>query len=191
MSNQLKKEFKKADVERMRNLVKKDYTASTKQQTGYRKVSQEHEEGDIWEENGRKWTIKNGLKQNITKLDAAKKALQVPLTCPKCAGSMSYHLSKETYKKSKMCFNCYTSYVGELKRSGLYEQYLLADKKGNIKFFIKAFEEKIAEVENASETTFVTETGDIESWNVDLSVHKERITSELQEYLKFLKAKLD
>ena len=37
MNNQLKKEFKKADVERMRNLIKKDYTAGTKSQTGYKK----------------------------------------------------------------------------------------------------------------------------------------------------------
>ena len=36
MSNHLKKEFKHSDVERIRNLVKKDFTNKTKSQTGYR-----------------------------------------------------------------------------------------------------------------------------------------------------------
>ena len=35
--NVLKKEFKKSDVERIRNLVKKDYSGSTKSQSGYKK----------------------------------------------------------------------------------------------------------------------------------------------------------
>ena len=62
--NMLKKEFKHSDVERLRNLVKKDYTAKTKLQTGYQKKLNKYKEGDIWEESGKKWTIKNGIKQN-------------------------------------------------------------------------------------------------------------------------------
>ena len=33
----LKKEFKQSDVERARNLVKKDFTSKTKDQIGYQK----------------------------------------------------------------------------------------------------------------------------------------------------------
>ena len=44
----LKKEFKKSDVERVRNLVNKDFTAKTKTQLGYRKSTEHHMEGDIW-----------------------------------------------------------------------------------------------------------------------------------------------
>ena len=190
MSNQLKKEFKKSDVQRMRNIITKDFTASTKSQTGYKKSKKDFQEGDVWEENGRQWTIKDGIKQNITRLDAAKQAVKIPLTCPKCGGSMSYYLSKETYKKSKMCFNCYTGYVGELKRSGHYDQYIRSKDKGNIKYFIKAMEQKIEEVENETAATYVTEQGDIESWNSNKEVSK-RYTDELKEYIKFLKAKLD
>ena len=73
----LKKEFKKSDVERVRNLVKKDFTSSTKIQTGYKKSTKRHKEGDIWQEDGKEWTIKNGIKQNITKLDSAKKATRI------------------------------------------------------------------------------------------------------------------
>lgn len=57
----LKKEFKQSDVQRVRNLVNKDYTSTTKQQSGYKKAIEHHKEGDVWEENGKNWTIKNGL----------------------------------------------------------------------------------------------------------------------------------
>ena len=63
----LKKEFKQSDVQRVRNIVNKDFTAKTKSQTGYQKKFTRHTEGDVWEENGKSWTIKNGIKQNITK----------------------------------------------------------------------------------------------------------------------------
>ena len=191
MSSQLKKEFKKADVERMRNLIKKDYTSGTKLQTGYKKTFKRYKEGDIWNEGGKSWTIKNGIKQNITKLDSAKEAVKIPLACPKCKKSMSYNLSKETYKKSKMCFNCFIDYVGELKKNGLYEKYILSETKGNIKYFIKTIEEQIQNFNLSSDTTYVTEQGDIEEWKVNDKNYKKRITEELQGYIEFLKNKLD
>ena len=50
----LKKEFQKHDVERLRNLIKGKSSSRTTQGVGYTKSSSEdHEEGDIWEENGR------------------------------------------------------------------------------------------------------------------------------------------
>ena len=38
----LKKEFKESDVQRVRNLVNKDFTSGVKVQTGYRKSSKKH-----------------------------------------------------------------------------------------------------------------------------------------------------
>lgn len=188
--NALKKEFKKADVERIRNLVNKDFTATTKQQSGYKRSSKRHKEGEIWEESGKMWTIKNGLKQNVTKLDAAKKAAQIPLTCPKCGGSMSYHLSKKIYKINKMCFDCFIDYEAELRKNGLYEDYLMHARKGNLKYFIKELEDKFKEALEA-EDTFVTEQGDIEDWNVNKAAVKEQMTEKFHEYISYLKSKLD
>ena len=118
----LKKEFKESDVQRVRNIVNKDYTAKTKSQTGYQKSHQRHKEGDVWEENGKKWTIKNGIKQNVTKFDNAKKAIRTPLACPKCGGPMNYHLSKKMYKIHGFCFDCTINYEAELRKVGLYEE---------------------------------------------------------------------
>ena len=69
----LKKEFKHSDVQRVRNIVKKDFTAKTKLQSGYSKAHRSYKEGDIWEESGKTWTIKNGIKQNVTKWMQLKK----------------------------------------------------------------------------------------------------------------------
>ena len=72
--NVLKKEFNKKDVKRLRNLVKGKSSERTGQGVGYTKKDEFYEEGDTWEENGRMWTIRDGIKENITKLDKAKKA---------------------------------------------------------------------------------------------------------------------
>ena len=102
----LKKEFKQRDVERLRNLVKGKYGERTTMGTGYNKAKEFHDEGDIWEEDGRQWTIKNGLKQNITKLDKAKEGIVLPLFCSTCSSAMKPHLDKKWFVMYGHCFNC-------------------------------------------------------------------------------------
>ena len=97
----LKKEFKRKDVERLRNLVTGKYGNKTTIGVGYKKAAEFHEEGDIWEEDGRKWTIKKGIKQNITKLDSAKKAHVMPLLCPECNRIMNHSNHKAFYQIHK------------------------------------------------------------------------------------------
>jgi|TARA_R100000027_G_scaffold15894_3_gene11311 hypothetical protein len=183
--NVLKKEFKKSDVERIRNLVKKDYSGSTKSQSGYKKSFKKYQEGDIWEENGKQWTIKNGIKQNITKLDSAKKAIRVPLKCPKCGGSMKHWLNKKMYKIHGFCFDpCTVKMEGQLRKAGLYEQYEKRMMQGNIKAFINDIDNWSKELVN-SNMTFVTEDGVIEDWNSN-TMKDQKFMSNLKEYIGFL-----
>jgi hypothetical protein len=75
----LKKQFAERDIQRLRNLVKGKHGDKITVGVGYTKEQiNEHIEGDIWEQDGRKWTIRNGVRENITKLDKFKKA-PVPL----------------------------------------------------------------------------------------------------------------
>ena len=92
--NILKKEFQKKDVERLRNLIKGKSNQKTGQGVGYTKKEEFHKEGDIWMENNRMWTIKDGIKENITKLDKFKKA-SVPLFCPSCNKVMNIQLDRD------------------------------------------------------------------------------------------------
>ena len=75
----LKKEFKEKDIQRVRNLVQGKHGEKTSTSIGYTKPEEFHEEGDVWDEDGRQWTIKKGIKQNITKLDKAKSQIHLPL----------------------------------------------------------------------------------------------------------------
>jgi ribosomal protein L33 len=80
----LKKQFREEDIQRVRNLVTGKYGSKINQSVGYKKPDIIRKEGEVWEEDGRTWTIKKGIKQNITKLDKAKKAYITPLFCPNC-----------------------------------------------------------------------------------------------------------
>jgi len=183
----LKKEFKSKDVNRARNLVKKDFSGKTIDGVGYEKAYELHEEGDIWEEIGRTWTIRNGIRQNITKLDAAKKALQVPLVCPKCGGPMRHHLAQKMYKIHGFCFDpCTIEYEAELRKAGLYEQYEKSMMQGGIKAFAKDIEQWVLDSINHSDT-FVTEQGDIESWDSNSAEFKTKAIESLQDFLMHIK----
>ena len=74
----LKKEFKRKDVKRARNLIMGNSGASSETQIGYKKKRIEYKEGDIWTENKKTWTIKNGIKQTISKLDSIRKEVFMP-----------------------------------------------------------------------------------------------------------------
>lgn len=180
----LKKEFKQADVQRVRNLVNKDFTSGTKQQSGYKKTVKRYKEGDVWEEGGKQWTIQNGLKQNITKLDAAKKAVRIPLTCPKCKGSMKHHLAQKMYKIHGFCFDCTIEMESNLRKAGLYKQYEERMMQGNMKAFGKDIEQWALDLIN-TEDTFVTEQGDVEDWKSNSS-EKKRLMDSVKEYLGYL-----
>jgi hypothetical protein len=187
MSNEslLKKEFRQADVQRVRNLVNKDFTAKTKAQSGYKKTTERHKEGDIWEEGGKQWTIKNGIKQNITKLDAAKKAIRIPLTCPKCGGPMKHWLAKKMYKIHGFCFDpCTVEMEASLKEAGLYEQYEKRMIQGNMKAFASDIEQWANDLINTRDT-FVTEAGDVEDWKSNSNKSKE-VVKNVQQYLSHL-----
>jgi hypothetical protein len=188
--SQLKKEFDSKAVNRVRNLVKKDFTSKTTIGTGYSKKREKHSEGDIWEEDGRTWTIKNGVKQNITKLDKAKKTLQVPLTCPKCGGSMRHHLAKKMYKIHGFCFDCTIDMEADLRRAGLYEQYEKQMMSGSIDAWIAGLEQWMQE-ELTKTMTFVTEEGDVEDWKGNNSKHNARIMKNISEYVEQLKKHIE
>lgn len=178
----LKKEFKQSDVQRVRNIVNKDFTSTTKQQVGYQKKHIRRVEGEIWDENGKKWTIKNGVKQNITKLDKAKKLVRIPLACPKCGGSMKHHLAKKMYKIHGFCFDCTIEYEASLREAGLYEEYEKNFLQGNIKSFLNNIESFTMSLLN-EKSDFVTEQGDVEDWNNNSSTQKNKLLKNLQTYI--------
>jgi hypothetical protein len=186
--NVLKREFKERDVQRMRNIITKDYTAKTVTQVGYSKAQIERKEGDVWEESGKKWTIKNGIKQTVTRFDKLKESINLPLTCPKCGKAMKNHnLNKKMWSLHKMCFDCVVVMETELKRTGQYEEYVRNLTTRGVKTYITELESALLELalEDSNEE-FVTEQGDVEKW-AGKGIDKQKLAEEIQEYIQKLK----
>lgn len=184
----LQKDFKTRDVQRMRNLVTKKYGDKTAAQVGYTKQQIEHKEGDIWEENGKQWTIKNGIKQTTTRFDDLKKTVMLPLVCPSCSKAISNHsLNKKMWLIHGKCFDCVVEMETKLKKDGKFEEYQQRMVVGGVKTHIKELEEILLELSlETSKESFVTEAGDIEEWKGNTSFNA-KVIEDFKEYIEKLK----
>ncbi len=185
----LKKEFQKKDVERLRNLMKGKYGEKTHSSVGFTTKQEFHEEGDVWESDGRTWTIKDGIKQNITKLDKAKKAHTMPLFCPKCSKLMK-RVDKPYYNIHQFCLDCFAKFEDKLKAEGKYQEYYNGINNKIIDDRIEEYKQYIEERINESNSSFVSEDGDVENWVGKIDVDKvNEYTSHIIEHLESLKTK--
>jgi len=182
--NVLKKEFSERDVQRVRNLVTKKYGESTGIQTGYSKISVDHQEGEIWEENGKNWTIKEGIKQNITKLDSFKQLSFIPLLCPNCNNPLKTEYDKKMYRIHTQCLECVVKFETKLKIEGKYDEYSRKLIKSNVDFFLNDYEQFLEEMaKNTNVTDIVSEDGTVEKW----IGNNQKSIEEAQQQLKDIK----
>jgi hypothetical protein len=185
--NLLKKEFKTRDVQRMRNIITKKASDKTGVQIGYIADYVERKEGDVWEERGKKWTIKNGLKQTVTRFDAIKKKIFTPITCSNCNKPMSKgHIDKYMFSIHQKCSDCVFEYETKLKVKGEYKEYEQNMIKQGVVYHIKEMENVLLELlMGQSGEQYVTEAGDIEEWK-GKSLDNQFI-KDIQEYIQKLK----
>ena len=182
--NVLKKEFSKKDVQRARNLISGNTSDRTTEGIGYSKKHEHRVEGDVWEENGRTWTIKNGLKQNITKMDKFKKMGKLPLFCPECNKLMKKHLDTKVFPAYQKCFDCVVDYEAQLQKEGKDKEYFDGLHNQHINNIQKEYENFMKEKMSENSDSYITERGDKENWKGGFD--KEKIDEELQKGLEFL-----
>ena len=182
----MKKYIPEHKVQRMRNLVTKKFNDKTKIQVGYGKAEGEHLEGDVWEEKGKKWTIKNGITQSVTKLKEARKKVLAPLFCPSCKRLMKERLDKKMWKLYDKCCTCVFDYESELKISGKFKDYENEKMKNNyldwlqdLKQFAKSF------VDNINRDGYITERGKVENWTKQ---DKDKIIDTVNKRISFLES---
>ena len=163
----LKKEFKRKDVDRARNILTGKSGASSETQVGYKKKRVDYKEGDVWVENKKTWTIKDGIKQTVSKMDAIKKEIFVPLCCPKCSKVMKHHLDISNYKIHKNCHDCVVKFEHKLRLKGEYNNYLKKLQLKNRLTEIDEMESMFLDLANQSNEGYISEHGELERWKVE------------------------
>ena len=178
----LKKEFSKKDVQRMRNIIGGKTGDATQTLAGWEKKSIDHTEGDVWEEDGRTWTIKSGIKQNVTKLDCIKKMVVLPIACPNCGKHMKItEANKKMYSIHSTCLDCVVKMEAKIKLDGKWEEYERGVVKANARASLQDFERAL-ETWHKDRDTYVSESGEIESWGGgDKTKMYEEIKAKLEE----------
>ena len=183
--NKFKKEFKEKDVNRIRNLVTKKFGDKTQISTGYTKNKVDYKEGDVWEENGKKWTIKNGLKQTYTKMDSLKQSLLYPILCPNCNNHMKTKQDKEMFNAYHTCLGCVLELETKLKLEGKFDTYLKAIKIKNMLAFTDDYKASMLDFIENDGMSFITEQGDVEIWNGKLD--KEQALINIEKFITNIK----
>ena len=185
----LKKEFKRKDVNRARNLIMGKTGASTGTQIGYNTKQTDHKEGDVWTEGRKTWTIKNGIKQTVSKLDTLKKEVFMPLSCPCCNKIMKKRLDKPNYKIHKKCHDCVVEFEHKLKIRGEYDDYIKKLKLKNSFAVVDEMESYLLDViNNTSNSDYVSEDGVIEKWKG--GANKTKLENKVKEEFALEKEKL-
>ena len=189
----LKKEFKSKDVNRARNLIMGKTNSSTGIQIGYNKKNIEYKEGDIWIEGQKTWTIKNGIKQTISKLDAIKKEIFMPLSCPKCNKVMKKRLDKPNYRIHKKCHDCVVKFEHKLRQKNQYKTYIKKLENKNSLDILDRVESYLLDAINISNSQYVSEDGVIEKWvgGVDKKHFKKEIKKASEIRRKHIKKELN
>ncbi len=182
--NVLKKQFQERDVQRLRNLVQGKYGEKTRSSVGFSQAETFYNEGDIWESDGRTWTIKNGIKQNITKLDKAKKEHNMPLFRPDCKKLMK-RIDKPYYNIHKFCLDCQAKFEDDLKAKGEYTEYFNNINNKIIDNRIEDFKDFVKDKLSESNDSFVSESGEVEKWVGKLDNTKvDEFTKDVIKHLK-------
>ena len=171
----------------MRNIVTKKFNDKTAISTGYKKLKETYGEGDVWEEKGKTWTIKNGIKQNITKLQEVRNIAMMPICCPECNNVMRKRLDKKFWKTDSKCFDCVVNEEHTLRINKEWDAYQKNKITSNVGSFITDLKQRLVDyINNIDNKHFITEAGDMETWEggYDKKYLKESFDKQIAEFEK-------
>lgn len=145
-------------------------------------------EGETWEDaTGRVWTMKNGIRQTVTKLDTAK----TPWWCPKCNKPMNHRLDTKFWAIRGHCYDCTVKEESEMRRNGTWEEF---ERKTMLRNYLSALRDRIAELQEYHDTVTAPEFVNaddtrilmMERWDVDLDKIKADLMEEIGTLSKHL-----
>ena len=162
----LNRQFTEREVQRMRNIVTKKTGERTHVQAGYESQVL-REEGSIWEEGGKTWTIKNGIKRTISKLNKFKDVNNMPLICPQCNEPLARQSEyvKHMFKLTHKCPKCVTREETKMKLEGTFDDYAKKMYAQNHLHALEQTEKEFDDFVNHGFEKFMSETGEVETWD--------------------------
>ena len=102
------------------------------------KVEPARTEGDVWEDENKTWTIKNGIKQVIPKLQDAK----TPWWCPDCQKMLNSRIDMKFWRLRGKCHDCVLKVEGQMRLDGTWADY---DQKLEMRNQMAWLKDKIVE----------------------------------------------
>lgn len=122
-------------------------------------------EGDVWEEGGKTWTIRGGIKQTVARMDGLRKYFATPLVCPCCGKGMNHYLDEQMWTTHRKCFNCVVDDDHKIMKAGHWEQYQHDKIEANATAFLEDLRMTIQEfISDTGTKSQVTEDGMVERW---------------------------
>jgi hypothetical protein len=143
----------------------------------------EWKEGERWEEDGKLWTIQNGIKQSISKVQDAKR----PWFCPQCDKIMRSRLDDRMWILKGTCHDCVVKKETQMRLDGTWERY---EKERIVSNQLAYVKDKIAEVESwkdVANPAIHFQDGTYEVWDVGV----DKLKADIDKELDFLKKLLD
>jgi len=173
------------NIKAIREMLAGEHKTQTKVKVGFgdhKEAEEIREEGDVWVQDGKTWTIKNGIKQSIRKginfsdlYDFSK--------CEEGCKKNQYNITDYDKKMSAihgMCFDCVLKLETKLRLTGEWEEYEKKKVKENALAWLTEAEQEVLELKEAmTKTEFVNKDGDIEKWGLEKDA--ETIIEEIDE----------
>lgn len=147
-------------------------------------------EGDVWEDSsGKQWTMKNGIRQKVTKLDTAK----TPFWCPACSKPLNHKFDVKFWRIRGKCMDCVAKDETKIRREGKWREY---ERSVMLRNYIAEVNDKITELQHYYDTFTTPEYLLMdehekkvlltERWEVD----EEKIKADLMKDIEMLKENL-
>ena len=133
--------------------------------------------------NGKKWNLKNGIRQTVTKLDDAK----TPWWCPKCSKPMNHRFDIKFWNMRGHCYDCNVKFETELRRQGKWNEFQL---NMGLRNYISAVKDRLQELQHYHDTLSKPEyllmnehektVLMFEKWDVDIETIKKDLMDEIE-----------
>jgi len=145
-------------------------------------------EGEVWKDiDGKEWTIKNGIRQSVTKMDDAK----MPWFCPECEKVMNHRFDTKFWRIRGKCMDCVVKDETEMRRNGTWKEYEQEKVRANYRSALVDYIEELKDLHRTVKKPEFIHADDKnilmnEVWHVDINKVKEDIASDIEYYEELL-----